>query len=283
MKLYHDTPNSPISFTLEQYHYLINSSSVISEESLSDYFYKLKDIFSTAFKALTVKDTDKLVRDVESNKFEVLHKVKGIKFIDAKAYMTSKPENFKGKYVDYSLDLINSSNIILADTESTLNNLKMAVASFINEYSEDKVFTLYGATYFSKSSKLIEEHRKDISKYFPYDNGSTKAYISDILKTFNDLDSIYKNIDVLGTTLNLTKINFIAKLTTDTSELIDSLIDQNTKTNVLARNSEVKKELINAIHTTAREVEFLSYLYANAIMFYGTFKSLTDDLSKMPS
>ncbi len=283
MKLFSATPNPPISFSLEQYNVLINSSQVISQESLTDYFYKLKDIFSTAFKGLTAQGTDTLVREVESNKFEILHKVKAIKFIDAKAYMTSKPENFKGKYVDYSLDLINSSNIILKDTESTLNNLKMAVASFINEYSEDKVFTLYGATYFTRSSKLMEEHRREIAKYFPLSNGSTKAYISDVLKTFNDLESIYKNIDVLGTTLNLTKINFIAKLTVDTSELIDSLIDQNTKTNVLARNSEVKKELINAIHTTAREVELLNYLYANAIMFYGTFKNLTDDLSKMPS
>ena len=283
MKLFNENTVHPVSFSLEQYSTMVNHASVISEEAMTDYFYKLKDVFATAFKTLSLNGSDKILTDIESTKFETLHKVRNIKFTDAKAYTVSKPENFKGKYIDYSTDLISISKVIVEDTEACLSNLKMAIASFINEYSDKKVFTLYGAVYFTKTDKLVEEKKKEVAKYFPTANGQTKACVSELLKTFNDIEGIYKNIDTLGNTVNYSTINHIAKLTAETSELIDTLIVQNTKSNVLVKNNDVKKDLVNAIHTAAREVELLNYMYANAVMFYGCFKNLADELNKIPT
>ena len=85
---------------------------------------------------------------------------------------------------------------------------------------------------------------------------------------------------MLDSILNLSKIEYIAKITNECVSLIDTLIDQNTKTDMLSKNDNIKKELISAIHISAREVEFLNYLYANAVVFYGCFQSLTSDLNK---
>lgn len=280
MKLFSNQENFVPNFSMEEFrgHYL--SAKVISAEALSDYFYKVKDVFSTVYNSLSSATNDKVVIDTTSSKFETMHRVKRIKFIDIKDFITSKPENFRGKYAEYTLDLINSSKIIMENTESTLNNLKLAISSFVNEYSENKVSTLYGAVYFKEAEKLVDENKKDIAKYFPESNSSTKAYLRDVLKTNNDIESLYKNIEMLDSILNLSKIDYIAKLTNECVELIDTLIDQNTKSDMLSKNDTVKKELVSAIHVSAREVEFLNYLYANAVIFYGCFKSLTSDVNK---
>jgi hypothetical protein len=123
MKLFTNAEIIKPNFSLEQFVHHYNSASVISQENLSDYFYKIKDIFSNVYKKFSTVTNDKIVLDITSNKFETLNKIKRIKFVDIKDYMTSKPENFKGMYLDYSLDLINSSKVILENTESTLNNL----------------------------------------------------------------------------------------------------------------------------------------------------------------
>lgn len=280
MKLFSGQDKFDSPFSMEEFRGHYQTASVVSAEALSDYLYKVKDAFSTTFDRLSAAVNDKVVIDTTSTKFETMHRLKRVKFIDLKDYLTSKPENFRGKYVDYTLDLINASKIMVENTESTLNNLKLAISSFVNEYSENKVSTLYGAVYFKEAEKLVEENRKEISQYFPDSNGSTKAYVRDVLKTNNDIESLYKNIEMLDTILNLSKVDYIAKLTNECVSLIDTLIDQNTKTDMLSKNDTIKKELISAVHISAREVEFLNYLYANAIIFYGVFKSLTEDLNK---
>lgn len=281
MKLFANEVIKP-NFSVEQFvkHYS-NTNSVIAQENLSDYFFKIKDTFVNVFNKLSNATNDKIVLDNVASKFETLHKLKRVKYIDIKDYITSKPENFRGKYIDYTLDLINSSNIIVENTEATLNNLKLAIASFINEYSDSKASTLYGATYFKEANKLVEENKKEISKYFVDTNSSSKTYIKDVLKTQNDIETLYKNIEVLDTILNQTKINYIAKLTNECTDLIDSLLEQNSKTNILANNNSTKKDLIIAIHNSAKEVEFLNYLYSNAVIFYSTFGSLITDLNRV--
>ena len=280
MKLFKEKDNIIPQFSLEQYRDYCRTASVISQESITDYFYKVKDLFSTTFQSLSGVTNDKIVIDSVATRFETLHRLKRVKFIDVKDNITSKPENFRGKYVDYTLDLINSSRVIVESAEVTLNNLKLAISSFLNEYSENKVSTLYGATYFKDSEKVTEANRKDIAKYFTDTNSSSKTYVKDVLKTLNDVESLYKNIEVLDTNLNFTKIQYIAKLTQECVDLMDSIIDQNTKNDIFSRNDSVKKELIYAVHVSARSVEFLNYLYSNAIIFYSVFKNLTQDLSK---
>jgi len=280
MKLFSTQDKFDSPFSTEDFCGYYQTASVISNEALSDYLYKIKDAFSTTFNRLTSSTSNKVVIDTTSTKFETLHRVKRVKFIDLKDYITSKPENFRGKYVDYTLDLINVAGVIVPNTEATLGNLKLAIGSFINEYSENKVSKLYGTVYFKEAEKLIEGNRKEIAKYFPSNNGSTKAYIRDVLKTTNDVESLYKNIELLDTILNLSKIEYIAKLTSECVSLVDGLITHNTKTNMLANNNNIKKELISAIHISAREVEFLNYMYANTIIFYGSFKNLIEDLNK---
>lgn len=281
MKLFSNQDKFDSLFSTEDFRGYYQTASIISTETLSDYLYKIKDIFSITFNRLSNSINDQVVIDTTSTKFETIYRIKRIKFIDLKDHITSKPENFRGKYIDYSVDLINVSKIMIENTELTLNNLKIAISSFINEYSENKVSMFYGVTYFKETEKIIEKNRKEINQYFPDKTGTTKAYIGDVLKTTNDIESLYKNIEILDTILNISKIDYISKLTNECIAIIDVLIEQNTKSNILSKNNNIKKELISSIYISAKEVEFLNYVYANAIIFYSSFKNLTQDINKI--
>lgn len=279
MKLFGQTDKIKPNLSVENFREYYANANTISEEALSDYLYKIKDMLSTTYDRINGNTNDKITIDTVSTKYEVLNKLKRIKFTEIKDIFTSKPENFRGKYIDYVSDLINVSSEIASNTEFTLDNLKLAIAGFINEYSEDKIITLYGSSYFTNAEKLTEKHKKEITKYFPDNNSSTKAYVSDLLKTTNDIDSIYKFIVTLDETLNYDKLMKISKLTNDCVLLLENIIEQQAKSNILSKTDSVKKDLIRAIHITATEVEFLSYLYSNIVMFYGTFRNLTKDIT----
>jgi len=272
-----------LKLSTEEFRGYYNTASVISLEAVSDFFYKLKDTFATLGSTVAKLDNDKIVTDTLATRFETQHVVKRLKLVELRDEMVLKPENFKGKYVDYAAELISASDLLIANTEESLHNLKMAVSSFINEYSEEKVSTLYGISYFKQAEKISETARKDIAKYFPSSNSTVKAYVGDLLKSLSDVEQLYNDIQKLDGIINLSKINHISKLANEVSDLIDILIDQNTKSGVLLKNDSTKKELVNAVHIVAKEVELVSYMYSNCIFFYSAIKSLSEVILKVGS
>ena len=272
-KLFAGEPIQAVKFSTEDFRTYHNTASVISQEAITDFFYKLKDSFATLSSSIAGLDNDKIVTDTLSSRFEAEHVVKRVKFAELRDETVSKPEKFKGKYVDFTADMIKAASILVDNTQESLVNLKMAVSSFINEYSEDKVSTLYGISYFRDAEKLTESQRKEIAPYF---NGSgVKAYVGDLLKSLNDIGTLHSDVQTLDSVLNQSKIEHIAKLANEVAELIDVLIEQNTKTGVLLKNDSTKKELVNAVHIVAKEVELVSYMYSNCILFYSAFKTLS--------
>lgn len=280
MRLYTQEEKIVPQFSQESFTQYYQTASVVAEEAISDFFYKLKDSLNTISNNLSITGQEAIVNDILSTRFELEHVIKRLKIVDLKDEYVPIPENFKGKYVEYIQDLITTSEIIVKDTESTLNHIKVAVSSFINEYNEEQVATLYGVVYFKDTDKLIQKRTKQISAYFPNNSGSVKAYLGDVLKTLNDIPEIHKGITSLESIINEKTIFNINKLAKEVAELIDLLIEQNKTSGVLLRNDSVKKDLVAALHITAREVEFMSYLYSNAIYFYSAYKSLAQLLLK---
>ena len=278
MRLYDSSEVIQPQFSQEQFNAYYQTASVVSLEALSDYFYKLKDIFSTIQSKVTDLNGDKVVADTLSTRYETEHVIQRLKFIDLKDYLIQKPENFKGKYIDYIKDLILASNEVVNNTEATLNNLKLAISSFINEYSEDKINTLYGNVYFKDAEKITAKYSKEIAQYFPKADTSSKAEVGSVLKSLNDIPVIYNSITTLERSINETKLKNISKLANEASELVDLLLEQNKTSSILLRNDTTKKDLVSALYTSAKQVELVSYLYSNAIFFYSSFKKLSDFL-----
>lgn len=281
MRLFDGHPTPPLTLSQEQFSQYYQSASVISQESLSSFFSQVKDSLHTFHATLFDADKSRVVLDTLSTRFETQHAVKGLRFAHVADHNVGIPENFKGKYVEYVDELITAASAVLPHTLQSLDHLKLAVSSFINEYSENKVHTLYGGAYFKSTEKLIEQHRKRIAAFFPEKNHAVKAPIGKVLKSLNDIEALYNKIDTLNTVVNETSFHDIHRRSQDVASLVDSLIEQNTKTSVLLKNNEVKKELVAAIHTTAREVELAAYLHSNAVFFYAAFKKLSERLIEL--
>ena len=281
MRLFDNQTPAVLQLSTEQFKDYYQNSVVISQESLSMFFNQIKDSVNS-FNAV-VFDTSKqrAVIDALSKQYQTEHAIKQLNFMYVSDEYVAIPENFKGKYVDYLDDLINTSSIMVQDTYKTLDNLKLAVSSFINEYSEDKHHTLYGVTYFKASHKLIEKHETEISKYFPKKTNAVKAPIGSILKNFKDVEELHSKIQTLNTYINDKTIHDLQKQANDVVGLIDSLIEQNIRSGVLLKNNESKKQLIDAINTAAKEVEFVSYLFSNTIFFYSAFGKLSERLIEL--
>lgn len=275
-KLFAGETASTGELSLEDFRSYHNTASVISQEAITDFFYKLKDSFGTLASSIAGLDNDKIVTDTLNARFETEHVAKRVKFVELRDESVQKPEKFKGKYVDFTADMIKAASILVDNAQESLVNLKMAVSGFINDYTEDKVSALYGASYFRDAEKLTESQRKEIAPYFT--GSGVKAYVGDLLKSMNDIEILYSDVQTLDSVINQSKIEHISKLATEVAELIDVLIEQNAKTGVLLKNDSTKKELVNAVHICAKEVELVSYLYSNCIFFYSAVKSLSEKI-----
>lgn len=275
-KLFDNTEVSVPDLTIEEFSEQHSKMSVVSTEAIEDFFYKTKDVFSSTKDRLFNSEIEKVAIDATSSKYEVTNITKRVPFKDVAYEIVTTPERFKGQYTNYVKDLISVSNEMIPDTIKLLETLKMAVASFINEYSSNGVLSIYGVAY----GKTLEDKRlaklKLISKYFPNTKTTSKANVKDVIRNNNDLLSIYSDVPKLSSLVSEDHLKQLTKLSKEVSEMVDVLIEQNSSSGILINNSEAKKDLVTLIQTGASSVEFCGYLYANSLQFYTSVKSLGD-------
>lgn len=263
-------------FSAEQFVEYYQTAGVVSTEAISDFLASTKDSMVKLTAFVFDHKTDRAMLDATEKRFETLSVVKRLHFADIANESVTIPERFDGYYSLYVKDLIEISEEAIADTESLLSNIKMAISGFINEYSENGVLSVYGKVYADASDKAIKLHLMKLSKYFKTSKATFKAKVSDVIRNLGEIEGLYNSATKLEAAVSLDKIEKISKLAKEVSEMVDSLIEQNTKSNILLRNTEAKKELVEMIHVGARSVEFTSYLYSNSLYFYNALKSLSD-------
>lgn len=260
--------------SLEEFVAFYNSSTVVSAESLDSFFSKLKDTFHSAKR--TVTSSEAIVSNLLLTRFQTESAIKDINYIDFKETTVEVPENFKGKYTDYLKTLLEIAEALNSTTVNTLNHLKLSISSFMNEYREDKVFTLYGTSYFQETEKELKENKKLLKPFFPTDSRSVKAKVSSVLHTLKDVPELYNKAQELEKLITFEDIKKANRLASEASDLIDVLIENNKNSSVLLKNNQTKKDLIFAIQITAEQVEFQNYVYANMTFLYTAIQKLSE-------
>lgn len=260
--------------SLEEFVAFYNSSTVVSAESLDSFFSKLKDTFHSAKR--TVTSSEAIVSNLLLTRFQTESAIKDINYIDFKETTVEVPENFKGKYIDYLKALLEIAETLNSTTTNTLNHLKLSISSFMNEYKEDKVFTLYGTSYFQETEKELKENKKLLKPFFPTDSRSVKAKVSSVLHTLKDVPELYNKAQELEKLITFEDIKKANRLASEASDLIDVLIENNKNSSVLLKNNQTKKDLIFAIQIAAEQVEFQNYIYANMTFLYAAIQKLSE-------
>lgn len=277
-KLFDKAEELNVKYSAEEFVNYYKTANVVSTEAISDYMYSIKDSFVALGNFVFDHKSDRALLDAIEKRHETLNVVKRLHFSDLANESVTIPEKFDGYYSQYVKDLIDISNEMVPDTESLLNNLKMAISGFVNEYSEDGVLVVYGKMYADTSDKLIKKNLKTISGYFPGSKSTFKSKAKDVIKNLGEIEGLYDSSKKLEGAISLDKITKISKLTKEVTEMVDVLIEQNAKSGVLTRNTEAKKELLEMIHIGARSVEFISYLYSNTLYFYNALKALSETI-----
>jgi hypothetical protein len=277
MHVFSSRDTTPAHIAHEQFAGYYRNASVVSMESLGQYLQRVRDTFSSV-KSAIVPEQDKFVAQTLSNKYETLHLAKQVKYTDFRADLVSRPETFSSLYVDYLEDLTEIAQATHASVLKSIDTLKIAVASFINDYQEGQVDSLYGARYFQVEKKVIEAQQDRNKKHYKAPQNKTKTEVQTVIKSMTDFEKIYALIDACAATLNQPNATHLEKSVRDVTDLIDALVEQNLRTGVLVKSQGAKKELVGAIDQTARAVEFYTALHAEFFGVCSGFKTLTDAL-----
>ena len=251
------------------------SITEIHKETLSYYYYKIKDTLSTSSTALLNSYNSSIVPTILSKRTLTESKLPGINFNDIKYTDIVKPVNFSGKYINYASDIIISSNEMIANIEFTLNNLIIAINTFIDDYNEGTLDNIYGYTYFKDAFNISNNNLNFISNYFPYTDGVTKTDVGNLLNSLNDVSPIYNYIISLDNILNSSLFQEINILVTEILNIIDSLIEQNNSLTESVKSINAENELINALYIATKEIDVIRYIYNNTVSFYTCFNELT--------
>lgn len=280
-KLFNTNENVGVRhYSAEEFVTLYNTSSVVSMESIGDFFHSVRDKLNTLSSSL-LSNTDTALVDALANQYEVKNVLKRVHFSDLAHENVVIPERFEGQYTAYLKTLTDSSKVIVPDTEQLINNLKMAVSSFINEYSEDGVLTVYGKKYAKETSKTIETHRQKVAAFFPIKKSNAVAKVKDVVRSNGDIETLFLSVRQLEGHINLNKLKNISKIAKELSEMVDSLIDLNSRSGILLKNTDAKKDLVEMIHIGAIAVEFSGYLYSNSVYLYNALGSLSEKILKV--
>ena len=265
-----------LQFTLEEFVEYHQNAKLVSTEAISDFFHGLVDVFDNTTDRLFSSDLTKEAIDATSDKNKVNHILNRVHLHHLSEEVVTTPENFKGNLSELATELSRASEESLELTVKVLEDLKMAIAGFINEYKENNVLTIYGYANGKKVGARISDMNKKVAKFYPLKNGKSKARIVDVIHNTTDIKDLFNEVHVLTTNINRTKLEKINKLSKDVAELVDGLIEVNMGSNILNKNTNAKKDLVAFMEVGSRCVEFCGYLYGNAITLMNSVKSVSD-------
>lgn len=278
MKLFNKTDKFELNLSQEKFVQYHSSASVLSTESLAVFLSQVKDTFSGVTRTFDA-GTQRFFKEVDSSRFETIARAKEVKFVNFRHEVVAKPEQFKGYYLDYAKQLSVSAETVSELVDTMLSSLKLAVSTFINEYSPDKGDILYGQKSFTEGTKLLDSEKQEVAKFFKAPAAKVRDQVQNLMRSNADFEQIYLQFDTLKKIYTDDRHAEIERHVKSTTELVDVLIDLNVKSAVLNKNDELKKQLVSAIHSTASAVEYHYALYANTLFLAKAFKELTQSLN----
>ena len=264
-----------VHYSAEEFVDYYAKANVVACEAVTDYLFAIKDKVNTLVTG-TFSNTDVTLLDATANRFQVQSILKRVHFSELAHEVVDTPERFHGDYVHYLRAMVDVTAEAVPEVTQLLNNLKLAISGFINEYSENGVLSIYGKSYALSSEKLINKQKEKISKFFPVNKSNASARIKDVISKNSDIDTLFNESKQLEANINHVKLKDIIKLSEEVSEMVDVLIEQNSKSGILLKNDAAKRDLVEMIHVGATGIQFISYLYANAVYFFKALESLSN-------
>lgn len=255
--------------------------ATISVESASVFLGKAKDSMNTFAQAFNMSDDQKPFTDALKSRHEVCALVKEVKFIDFRHHVISKPESFKGLYTVYAEDLKKAGVLATELVRSCSDKLKLLLSTFINEYKDSQIDSVYGYYDFKDAETKLDKNKRVMAGYFTGASNKVKTTPDEVLKNFTDIPDLYDQLTFIGVIFSKATLTKTNRDVQDLAEMVDALVAHNVTSKILTNNNDAKRQLMECIDITARCVEYHSALYAQALMLCTSFKSLTDALKEM--
>lgn len=255
---------------------------MVSSESVGLFLAKVQDKFTSTLGGIS-SDQSKYVQETQSNRRAAIVKSKQVKLQYFRHEVVSKQDSYSGYYTEYLKTLNASARTVDSKTRILLETLKMTVGTFINEFNDEKIDQIYGHVIYLDATKSLPSYKSNIAQFFNAPSGKVKTHVEDVIKSMQDIETLYGQIDTLGQLFSPEKVKEVQQQVQSVTDLIDSLVQININSGVLNRSVNCKKHLIEAIHITAQYVEYYHALLANWVFYCKAFNELTVALVKFPT
>jgi len=268
MKLYNNKTELKNSISIEQYNNYFTNIDKVSTEALSDYVYKILDVFHNLGTSVLGKYDDRQAAEVLSKQFELNNKIKYLEFTLVADNIIYKQENFSGKFVDYISDLKEIFSELTPVVLESGDILKLAISDYLNTVNIDNKAMVYGYSKLNKNVSICENLLNKGNKYFTKTNGLDQDSIRALFKTLNDFKPMHEDIAKLDKISNQETSDNIKTLYNSVCMLLDHLATEVGNNNISLSNDKMKKELSIMVHDFAKILEIYGYFKNTLTGFY---------------
>ena len=273
-----EAPYEPV-VSCETFIHRYQSLSRVSTESVSTFLSSVHDSLASIARGLNPQ-VQRLEADLLRYQQESIAKSKEVSFKNFSAQTLSKPESFQGYYTDYVRTLQTHAEATYSATQACLQELKMLVGSFINDYSDEVLNRPKHTETFRGAQRSLLHSKTEVKAFFPLPANKVMDTAQNLLKRMSDVQDLYALVTPLCEVFSDERQKALSRDAQNVSELIDSLLETNRASGVLNKTNGTKQQLMDAIHTSAQMVEYYFALLSHWLMMGKALQDLSEKLRK---
>lgn len=251
-------------------------------DALSNIIPKISDNIKNFLNSFSSGETpaEQMIRRAEKDVSAIKSVIPYSSFATFDRTLVTVPEGFYGTFENY-LDALHSMtreiNVNATDVLSTLQaDLSMFISSRENKFSnKDKTAV------FKKFEKRREDIQKELGSFFTDKNVRSKAYMSEVIGRFEDIDTITNKCRRL-TEMNTGKVlDEIHRHAKEVNELLEIVIADSREDGASKVSGASAKNIAAGAYEAAKAVELVGIFRFRIEQIAAVIKDLVEQLKKI--
>lgn len=190
------------------------------------------------------------------------------------------PEGFVGNFIDYADALMSVSREVTLGAVDILNILNNDLAVFISS-RENKFSSKDKTSTFKKCKERREDITKELGKFFTDKNIRAKAYMSEVIGRFEDLDIVHarckKLLDLNGGSV----LKDIHRKAEEVNRLLEIVIEDSRENGASAVSGVAARNIAEGAYEAAKAVELVGIYRFRIEQLIGVVSELISRLKEI--
>jgi hypothetical protein len=245
-------------------------------KTLSPLTTKLTDLITSIPSSITGESKS----DIRRVYGDIDDKLKVVKFIDYRKTLVSVPEGFRGHILPYAKIIAKHNLTIYQDAIAKVKTYNSMLADFIT--NKDSKISLKDETrFFMEIDRDMQAIKKEIYAYFPNDNNSSKAMLSDVIQRFMDVEELVHDIEGINRHFASKNLETFKDVVSQSVEMLNMVIDGISNGSIRTVSGNAARNVSEGAYEIAKFAEFISMFRFKTIELTSTGTNLVIQLDEI--